>query len=586
MDCGELIGIISERPRNFAWLLGAGASRSAGLPTATDILWDLKRRYYCRSENQDISQQDVQNDAVREKIQSFMASKGFPEAWAENEYSSYFEKIFGDNRKRQSAYLQEILAGDRVSLSVGNRALGALVAMGEARTVFTTNFDTVLEKSVAEVSGRPLAAFHIEGSYAANDALSNEQYPIYCKLHGDFHYQSIKNLSADLKAQDEELGKCLVNACNRFGLIVTGYSGRDASVMALLNAVLQTPNPFPHGLYWTGLKHSGIPSSVETLFEAARKRGVKTEYVVIETFDAFLLRLWRNISNKPQDIDAKVRKSEHAAVNIPVPGPGNSGAIIRINALPFEPPGKCLAVKLKKTPDWAELQVAERASGDQLIFAKAESVWMWGQRKDAQDAFGSALMNIEPLDISKYVSNPRDHLYAKTFVEKALGRALARGKPLLVRSNHHRTFLIADRNAQDQSALDPVSRVTGNLHGAVRGVFTQRTPERPAEQVHFAEAVQISVEEKNGRIWLVLDPDIWIWPKTARPLATEFLEQRRKDRFNEKADQILSAWCQVLLGRADHNATVGLSPFVSSDADENPVFNIGTRTAYSRMLQG
>ncbi|WP_369816915.1 SIR2 family protein [Nitrosovibrio sp. Nv17] len=76
--------------------------------------------------------------------------------------------------------------------------------------VFTTNFDTVLEKAVAEVSGRPLAAFHIEGSYAANDVLSNEQYPIYCKLHGDFRYQSVKNLSADLKAQDDELGKCLV----------------------------------------------------------------------------------------------------------------------------------------------------------------------------------------------------------------------------------------------------------------------------------------------------------------------------------------------------------------------------------------
>ena len=124
MKCGELIGIIGERPRNLAWLLGAGASRPAGLPTATDILWDLKRRHYCREENQEVSQQDVQNDAVREKIQSFMASKGFPEPWAENEYSSYFEKIFGDNRERQSAYLQKTLAEDRASLSVGLKHSG------------------------------------------------------------------------------------------------------------------------------------------------------------------------------------------------------------------------------------------------------------------------------------------------------------------------------------------------------------------------------------------------------------------------------------------------------------------------------
>ena len=47
MDQAQLTGIICERPQNFVWFLGAGTSRSAGLPTATDIIWDLKRRYYC-----------------------------------------------------------------------------------------------------------------------------------------------------------------------------------------------------------------------------------------------------------------------------------------------------------------------------------------------------------------------------------------------------------------------------------------------------------------------------------------------------------------------------------------------------------
>ena len=66
------------------------------------------------------------------------------------------------------------LSEDRVALSVGNRALGALMAMGHARVVFTTNFDSVVEKSVAEVAGSSLSAFHLEGSYAANTALDNE----------------------------------------------------------------------------------------------------------------------------------------------------------------------------------------------------------------------------------------------------------------------------------------------------------------------------------------------------------------------------------------------------------------------------
>jgi hypothetical protein len=32
IDQKELIGIVSAKPQNFAWFLGAGASRSAGLP--------------------------------------------------------------------------------------------------------------------------------------------------------------------------------------------------------------------------------------------------------------------------------------------------------------------------------------------------------------------------------------------------------------------------------------------------------------------------------------------------------------------------------------------------------------------------
>ncbi len=194
MSQAEFNGIFTSRPQNFAWFLGAGTSRSAGLPTATDIIWDLKRRHYRREENQDISRQDMQTDAVKARIQAFMDARGFPALWADDEYTSYFEKIFGDDKEQQRRYMQAMLSEDKVSLSVGNRVLGALMASGMCRAVFTTNFDSIVEKAVAEVAGQSLSAFHIEGSGAANNALNNEEFPIYCKLHGDFRYESIKNL--------------------------------------------------------------------------------------------------------------------------------------------------------------------------------------------------------------------------------------------------------------------------------------------------------------------------------------------------------------------------------------------------------
>jgi hypothetical protein len=128
LNQAEFTGVFCARPQNFAWFLGAGSSRTAGLPTATDILWDIKRRYYCREENQELSRQDVQIPAVRERIQSFMDSRGFPPEGSPDEYPSYFERIFGQDKQRQRRYLKAILSEEHVTLSVGNRVLGALLA--------------------------------------------------------------------------------------------------------------------------------------------------------------------------------------------------------------------------------------------------------------------------------------------------------------------------------------------------------------------------------------------------------------------------------------------------------------------------
>ncbi|SEL38805.1 SIR2 family protein [Nitrosovibrio tenuis] len=359
MKQSDLTARFVQRPQNYAWFLGAGASRNSGLPTATDILLDLKRRYYRQEENQDISPQDIQNEAVQTRIQSFMDSRGFPARWSENEYTTYFEKIFGENTERQRQYISAILSEDKVALSVGNRVLGALMSEKLCRAVFTTNFDTVVEKAIAEMSGRSLSAYHLEGAHNAKNALDNEEYPFYCKLHGDFRYDSIKNFSSDLEKQNDALSACLVNAGNRFGFIVVGYSGRDKSVMELFHQVLETQNPFPHGLYWTGIKGTSINPAVTVFLEKARNKDIDAQYVEIETFDSFMLRLWRNIDGKPPQLDTKVRKARLSEVNIELTPSGQQGPVLRLNAFPIlSTPQKCLSLTFKSPKDWGELREA------------------------------------------------------------------------------------------------------------------------------------------------------------------------------------------------------------------------------------
>jgi hypothetical protein len=227
--------------------------------------------------------------------------------WSDDEYTTFFEKIFGDDRSRQRDYLRGILAEDKVSLTVGNRVMAALMAAGLSRITFTTNFDSVLEKAYAEVSGVSLSAYHLEGAVAASQALENEEYPIYCKLHGDFRYNSVKNLAEDLAAQDRALPDCMLRAASRFGFIIAGYSGRDQTVMELFRRALLRPNPFPHGLFWTVIEGAPVLPAVKQLIEAASQAGIRAALVKVDTFDALMLRLWRNLPDRPGALDRKVR---------------------------------------------------------------------------------------------------------------------------------------------------------------------------------------------------------------------------------------------------------------------------------------
>jgi len=587
IDQAELTSLFCARPQNFAWFLGAGTSRSAGLPTATDVIWDLKRRHYCREENQEIARQDVQNEAVQARIQSFMDARGFPERWADDEYATYFEKIFGADRERQRRYLKGMLSEDRVALSVGNRVLGALISSGLTRIVFSTNFDTVVEKGVAEVSGGSLSAFHLEGSSAANQALNNEEFPIYCKLHGDFRYDSIKNLPADLARQNDALAACTVNAGRRFGFIIAGYSGRDASIMKLLRTVLDGDNAFPHGLFWTGLKGSPIPPPVNQLLEEAAAKGVNARYAEIETFDTLMLRLWRNIDNKPADLNAKVQKTGSASVSIPLPVTGQAKPLLRFNALPIrELPQRCLSLSFQTPKEWADLREARHDTEGQLIFTKADAVWCWGEREAVTAQFGDDLVSVSEADLPSDFTQA-ENLHVKGFLEEAICAAIARDRPVLSRTTRSSAFLIADPHTEDAGALGPLSRIVGKTSGIVPGLFSAVTDEHPqAEQVRWSEAARISIDMKDGAVWLLIDPDVWVWPARARQDAVEFLDQRRRDRLNSKYNELLSAWVQIILGTDQRGVDVRLAAFDGSEDAGNPAFLIGSRTAFARRLGG
>jgi len=573
---------VSQTGRQLMWFLGAGASRSSGLPTATDLIWDLKLRYYCSQENQDVVAHDVSNRSVQARIQAYMDSKGFPPLCDPAEYSFYFELLFGKDYAAQQNYLNTALATEKISSTIGHRALAALLNLGLARIIFTTNFDEVVESAYASLSGKNLTTFHLEGSYAALEALNAERFPFYAKVHGDFRYQSVKNLSDDLLHNDREIQKCLVAAAARFGMVVSGYSGRDGNVMAMFREAIEQNNAFPHGLYWTVTRISRVEKPVRELMDYAHSKGVKGGIIETGTFDEMLAKIWRLVADKNPDIDGKVRSATAKQVRIPLPPAGTTYPILRTNALRITGfPSTCGTIDYDGDLDIKQLKDVLFEKRPPCSVCYTDRILFWGDGKELAKFYEpDRVKSISSFEIDDLVRAIDASTYLKSMVEQTVATALVADKPLLLRKQGKTWYAITNHEEANSDALKPVRDALswkdrdGKVHN---GVVNGRVP--GLKDAHWAEAVSLRVEERNGELWLLLQPDVWISPNKMREEATDFLYQKKIRRYNKQASQILSAWIEIFLGgvgKRDANV------IAYKGTEHSAEFQISMRSAFSR----
>ncbi|MCY3674270.1 MAG: SIR2 family protein [Paracoccaceae bacterium] len=569
----ELISHYIQNAPQIMWFFGAGTSRTAGMPTATDIIWDLKRRYYCIEENQEIQNHDINYEYIKSKIQKYLDSKGFPALWSPKEYSFYFNLIFRENYSEQQKYLRELLNEEKISLNIGHRVIAALLEMKKVPMIFTTNFDAVIESAFSKVTGKELTTFHLEGSYAALEALNSNDLPIYAKIHGDFRYQSIKNLPQDLISSDENIQKCFLAAANRFGLIVSGYSGRDTNVMEMFKIALEQVNPFPNGIYWTVTLTTETPVSVIEFIEKAKSKNINAYVVQSDTFDILLSKIWRQFPDKPQELVQKVKTPIAENVSIPLPSPGIKGnPILRTNGLlVIEAPKICATLTTNKPITYSQLKDVTNHYKNRLLTVKSERILCWGSKKHLIEALSSFL----PGDPQNFeINNPaqvlKENMIIKSFYEEALAKALIIGKPLLLRKFRNRYFAVVDHRYANEKLFDCLKIATEGM-GAICGTFHH--------EIYWAEAVSIRLEEKNGHLWLLLRPDIWVKPLVERQNYREEIKTKKKSRYNNKANKFLDAWITILLGNTG-NKNVRIKYY--SDTEYPIQFTVNTQTAFSR----
>lgn len=194
-------------------------------------------------------------------------------------------------------------------------------------------------------------------------------------------------------------------------------------------------------------------------------------------------------------------------------------------------------------------------------------------------------MSVSVYDISAKIADIENNLHIKGFLEEAVCHALVRGKPLLTRTTREASYLIADRHRSGEAVFEALRKIVGNISGEIAGLFTPVDAEYPyADKVAWAEALRVSIDMVNGRCWLLLDPDVWIWPNRARRNAAEFLDERRGGRYNRIYNELMDAWLAVLLGDAAPNSEIKISAYEEGTLAEAPSFTISKRTAYTRRL--
>lgn len=292
---------ISKRDM-FAVFLGAGASITSGIPSAFDCIWDWKKNLYTSKHTSTTQELDIKSDQVKAQIQKWLDSEGsYPAINSEEEYSFYIEECYPieDDRRK---FFQRIC--EKKQPSIGYKLLCLLHEMGLIQSVWTTNFDDLCLNAVRAANLLP-----IDITLDTVDRLirvQNTAELLYIKLHGDYKYGPLKNTTAELANQDATFRQHLIGYLKDKHLIVSGYSGRDESVM---NTLTESYRQLGAGrLYWCGYGRD-IPPRVAQLIETARQQGRTAYYIPSDGFDKLFISLASACTKGDEQLSGKYREN-------------------------------------------------------------------------------------------------------------------------------------------------------------------------------------------------------------------------------------------------------------------------------------
>lgn len=577
----EFARLVALRRAQVAWFLGAGASASAGVPTAGHMIANFKASLFASAHKLSRNDIDAEDPIWTSRINRFFdGANGFPNYGDPREYEAAFTQMYPSAVDRRRYIANAVELG---SPSYGQQILGALLATGHIPVVFTTNFDSLIEQSTSRANDvlelsqrRPLRVSALTNSDIGRRCLEQSDWPLLVKLHGDYQSDSIKNTESELQSQDENLGLVLTESMRRFGLVVAGYSGRDDSIMDALEHALASPTPFPNGLFWVRRTSTKLLPRVVTFLASAERAGVETRVVVSETFDELLGELARH-RDFPAALGAKLEELRPAPQVEDVQPPDREYArfpILRFNALPVTGlPSRIITARISVENKELRRDLREaRANVDAV--SNGREVFALGSDADLRRVIDK---HQEGIAFGIRVADPEADTVVQGLLFRSLVRALARDRPVLpqFRDRGHELLLSDPRLVRNEDlrgkikvSLEPFRSVYGaDLFGTLPKYDGRR----------YAEGIRLKLEWRLGRWWLLFEPFTWVEPHPERlrpdPVSPWIRDRWFKRRNKDWADMV-SVWAAMLA--PEDVTTVRAWP-----RDESTRFVLSKTTAWS-----
>lgn len=591
-------------PTGFGWLLGAGASAAAGVPTADQISDELLLQLYTSEHGLERDAVSATNLDLRQRIHEHYSGKfGLPRIESPEFYGQVFQRAMPSPATRKS--FLETLFADRHPC-FGQHVFGAFLMAGHINFATTTNFDPLIELSCSAAhqidpqSTRLLVTASLGSVDRATTAIAASKWPLLVKLHGDFAESELWNLESELQEQDQALRTAVLDASCHLGLVVAGYSGRDASVMDMLRAV-DAPHSrrWPNGIWWITRPSEDMRAELRTRLAAIEATGVEVFVVEAENFDETMAALADQINLTPQvrsyirGLRPQVRVRE---VTLPdVTSAPNTFPILRLNALPIVgQPTEALRIGLAQGVDRPAFEAAMRD-------AKWRGCAALGS--DHVLAFG----NPEELGQLSCVQGPVERVPFDLLVDtvpgtvvslasEAIVRAIARPLRARVQARHtpHRLRLRLLGEGEDEPPARGILRAAYGGAQLTGHLAKELGLTREGSARQYAEGIKLHIQRILGASWLIFEPFTWTEPSAdlldavdgKRPsnLAGPWINERwTKRKLNQDWAPIVDAWASVIAPHKPTSQLHALTLAMSQAGGVGGAFLIGQTTAYSRV---